>query len=372
MTLLYSKAQADEFFKALREASVTIMEHYGLPTSQGPKRYKEWKHGFPLGITEHFTAGPTWKGSVRWLNDGPHKNSVSCQMLILDRMLPPVEAIYTKYPELAGLKVTTILMSEGVIPCWHAGWVNRLNFGIENRNAGPLLGTQENWTWWAKKWTAKFPHEQLGKWPINLDGKWWEPYTHGQVVANIIVGQMLYCLNGSDALDPRWFLPHSATTGTKYDTGRAYPLHDVREAVFKQYPVEELPWLHKFKADPQYMDDYDEDMDEDFLREMAERQADREGEELPEGYEVAEEPPGADLQDLVDDGNWKEELGAVRRGLHQLGYYVPGDNKPELDNDTALAVYQFQVSMKLKADKIPGSKTQKALVKRLKQFGLWR
>jgi len=28
--------------------------------------------------------------------------------------------------------------------------------------------------------------------------------------------------------------------------------------------------------------------------------------------------------------------------------------------------------MKLKADKIPGSKTQKALVKRLKQFGLWR
>lgn len=369
--MLFSKTQAIEFFQALRAASVEIMEHFGLPITQGHKRYAEWKHGYPLGITEHFTAGPTWKGSVRWLNAGPHKNSVSCQMLILDRMLPAAAEIYAKYPELADLKVVTLLMSEGIIPCWHAGWVNRISFGIENRNAGPLRGEQENWTWWAKKWTAKFPHEKLGKMPVHLDGRWWEPYTYGQVVANILVGQMLYCLNGSDALDPRWFLPHSATTGTKWDTGRAYPLQDVREAVFKQHAYQELPWLHAFKADPQYMDDFDEDMDEDFLTELAERQADRAGEVLPEGYEVCEEPPGADLQDLVDAGNWKQELGAVRRGLHRLGYYVPGDDSPTLDNNTALAVYQFQVSMDLKKDKIPGGKTQRALVKRLKHFGLW-
>jgi hypothetical protein len=371
MTYLYSRAQADQFFKALRAASIQILSAYGLPTSQGHKRYPEWEHGYPLGVTEHFTAGPTWKGSVNWLNDGGHDNKVSCQMLILDRMIPGIGEVYSLYRELRDLRVAVLLLSDGIIPCWHAGWVNRLNFGIENRNAGPLKGSQGHWTWWAKKWTAKFPHEKLGKIPIYLDGQWWESYTHGQVAANILVGQMLYCLNGSDALDPRWFLPHSATSGTKMDTGRAFPLHDVREAVFKQYHWEELPWMIKFKMDPQYMDDYDEDMDEDFLVELAERQADREGEELPEGYNLAEEPPGADLQDLIDDGNWREELGAVRRGLHRLGYYVPGDDRPVLDNDTALAIYQFQVSMGLKSDKVPGNKTQNALAKRLQQFGLW-
>jgi hypothetical protein len=370
--MLFTKAQAAEFFDALRKASVEILKHFGLPLDQGSKHYSEWKHGHPVGVTEHFTAGVTWKGSVRWLNAGGNKNSVSCQMLILDRMLPEVAAIYAKYPPLSELQVVVILMSDGIIPCWHAGWVNRLNFGIENRNAGILRGDQGDWRWWAKGWKAKFPFESLNKMPVNLDGHWWEPYTHGQVVANIIVCQMLYCLYEGD-MDPRWFLPHSATTGSKWDTGRAYPLNDVREAVFHQQAVDELIWLQNFKADPQYMDDYDEEEDAEFLQELAIRQADRDGDEdWDEDLVVLEEPPHADLQMLIDDGNWKEELGAIRRGLDRLGYYVPADDSPEMDKDTTLAVYQFQTSIKeLKADKVPGSKTQAALVKRLKQFGLW-
>jgi len=368
--MLYSKQQADEFFKALREVSVEFLRYHGLPVDQGRKRYATWKEGYPIGVTEHYTAGVTWKGTVNWLNDGTNKNSVSCQMLILDRMLPEYLDIIDKYPELADLRVTTIMMSDGIIPCWHAGWVNRFTFGIENRNAGQLKYDRGKWYWWAKKWCALFPVEELGKTPVNFGGQWWEPYTFGQVCANILVCQMLHCIYPN--LSPSWFLPHSATTGTKYDTGRAYPLDKVRSAVFAQKHIEDLIWLHDYRDCPEFMEDYEEDEDNEFILEMAFRQEDRfdydDAHELPKI--VMEVPPEADLQYLVQEGEWKKELGAVRRALHKLGYYVPATASQTLDKDTATAVYQFQKSMGLRADKIPGSVTQEALMKRLKQFQL--
>ena len=321
-------------------------------------------------MTEHFTAGPTWKGSVRWLNNGPNKNSVSCQMLILDRMLPEVKAIYDKRPELADLQVVVLLLSEGIIPCWHAGWVNRITFGIENRNAGKLRGKQGDWRWWAQGWKAKFPACELGKTPVLIDGAWWEPYTVGQVKANIHVGQHLHCLFQKEGgLDPRWFLPHSGTEGSKWDTGRAYPLQDVRDAVFAQMPVEGIPWLQSFAHDPQGFVLYlEEEQDDLFLMELEERQGDRAAGEVD--WDELQEMPSPDLQDLVQAGIWKEELDAVRRGLEKLGY-VTGGQGPELDEDTALAVYQFQKSQHdLTADKIPGDKTQRALYRRLADFQL--
>jgi hypothetical protein len=367
--MLFTKAQADQFFKALRACSVEIMKYFGLPWDPGFKT-RPWAHGKPVGVTEHFTAGVVWKGSISWLN-GQGNKAASCHALILDRMIAEVEAIKSKYPELDILPVLVILMGELSYGMWHGGWVNSLNFGIENRNAGPLRGEQGDWRWWAKKWTAKFPHEKLGKVPQNFDGKWWEPYTYGQIVANIILCQMLYCLYEGD-LDKRWFLPHSATTGTKFDTGRAFPLDNVRTAVFEQQPHVDLAWLQDFKADPMYMDDYDEEEDLEFLQEMALRQAERSGDDVDfeEDLVVVEEPPGADLQMLVEDGKWREELGAVRRGLARLQYVVPATSSEVLDNDTALASYQFQRSMGLKADKIPGGKTQAAIMTRLKHFRL--
>lgn len=370
--MLFSKQEAEEFFDAWRQASVAILDYYNLPTSPGVKT-RPWKHGHPIGVTEHFTAGVTWKGSIQWLS-GQDNKAASCHAFILDRRVAEIDDIWSQYPMLQQIPVTALLLADLSKGTWHAGWVNALNFGIENRNAGILRGTQNAWTWWAKNWKAPFPSQELGKWPIDLDGQWWEPYTYGQVVANIIVCQMLCCLYhgenpGQPGMDRRWFLPHSATEGIKWDTGRAYPLNDVRDAVFNQVPVEQLTWLQSFKADPMYMDDYDEAEDLEFLQELAARQGNRD-DELPVDFDLAEMPPDVDLQALVQAGDWKKELPAVRRALHMLGYCVPASDEHVLDADTALASYQFQVSMKLTADKIPGDKTQKALLQRLKQFHL--
>lgn len=372
---LYTVDQSKEFFQALRAASVEFLKHHGLPIDQGGKRYSKWTHGRPIGVTSHFTAGVTWKGSIRWLNNGGHDNKVSCQMMILDRMLLEFSDIIAKYPELKDLKVVTLLLSDGIIPCWQAGWVNRLTFGIEKRNAGPLRGKDGDWRWWAKGWKAKFPFKTLGKRPIALDGRWWEPYTYGQVHDEILVCQHLHALYQAEGgLDPRWIVPHSATTGSKTDTGRAYPIHDVRDAIMAQMPIEGIHWLKSFQADPVgFAVDLEDEEDEQFLLELEERQAERNGEfngdDLVAWGEITEMPdPG--LQALVQDGIWKEELNSVRKALHKLGY-VTGGVGAELDEDTATAVYQFQVSQgSLKADKIPGDKTQRALFQRLADFQL--
>lgn len=367
---LFTVEQSKEFFGALRAASIDFLKHHGLPTDQGGKRYMHWTHDRPIGVTSHFTAGVTWKGSVRWLNNGGHDNSVSCQMLILDRMLLEYADIIAKYPELKDLKAATILLSSDIIPCWQAGWVNRLTFGIEKRNAGCLRGREGDWRWWGKGWKAKFPHAALGKKPILIDGRWWEPYTYGQVHDEILVCQHLHArFQNEGGLDPRWILPHSATTGSKWDTGRAYPIHDVRDAIMAQMPIEGIPWLKTFQENPVgFVVELEDEEDELFLQELEERQTERK-EDTPDWIEV-EAMPAPDLQDLVQDGVWREELDSVRLALHKLGYVTGGQGR-ELDEDTALAVYQFQMSQKdLKADKVPGDKTQRALYRRLADFQL--
>lgn len=371
--MLFSKQQAREFFEAWRKASIAIMDYYGLPTDPGVK-VRPWAHGIPVGVTEHFTAGVTWKETVRWLN-GPDSQA-SCHALILDRRIAEIDDIWSQYPVLQQIPVTALLLADLDQGTWHAGWVNSMNFGIENRNAGILRGRQGAWTWWPKNWTAPFPHQGLGKIPIRIDGMWWEPFTYGQVVANIIICQMLvsryhFTTPDEPGMDIQWFLPHSATEGSKWDIGRAFPLDNVRNAVFDQVPVESLQWLQAFKADPMYMDDYGEGEDQEFLEELAERQGNRD-ECAPDDLDTCTEVPTADLQDLIQDGNWKLELPSIRRALHMLGYRVGFQSLYgfEIDEGTALAVYQFQRSMKLQADKIPGDKTQKALHQRLKDFGL--
>lgn len=365
---LYLRTQSKEFFRQLRECSIEIMEYYGLPTSPGHKT-KTWKYGRPIGVIEHFTAGVSWKGVVSWLN-GSNNQKSSCHLLILDRRIGELDSIVVKYPMVDALPVTVILMADINAGTWHGNYANAYCFGIENRNVGMLRGEQENWLWWPKKWTTPFPHDKLGKIPINLDGVWWEPYTMGQIVANIVVCQHLHCLYQSeDGLQESWFLPHSAVSSKKWDTGRAFPFQEVKECVFEGVDiVDDKPhWLHTFKADPMYMADHEEDWDELFLEELAERQGERDEEEDDDEIMLSE--PDADLMALIQDGKWRDELDSVRRGLEKLWYTTAGMG-PELDPVTALAVYQFQKSMKLKADKIPGTETQKALYKRLKQFQL--
>ena len=368
--MIFSPVQATDFMGEIRRASVILLKHLGVRTSPGG-RVREWLEGHAIGVTEHYTAGTGWSSTCNWLN-GTANTGSSCHFLIADRMPTNIPESVKAIMARMGLKVLVIMLSDGLSKgTWHGNWSNSRNVGIENRNAGCLKFKDSKWYWWPKNWTTQFPHEELGKTPQLIDGRYWEPYTVGQIEANILVCQALFCMVNGD-MDRRWFLPHSAFSQGKMDTGRAFPLDLVREAVFEQRPIDTLNWLAKFEADPVgFVDDMDEDMDLEFMEELAWRQEHRD-EDLPEdGLLICEEIPSANLQQLVQAGKWKDELDAVRRGLDMLGYVVGGAG-PELDKDTALAVWMLQKCMGLKADKIPGDITQKALKKRLEHFDLWK
>lgn len=360
--MLYTKTQAKDFFGALRACSEEVLRYYKLPSDPGLKT-RAWKESHAKGITFHYTAGVTWKESANWLNSASNKGS-SCHFLALDRRIGELDHIVSKYPVLDVLPVLVLQLAELNRGTWHAGWVNGMNVGIENRNAGLVRRVGDHWCWWPNNWTTRFPAEGLGKTPVDIEGQWWEPFTYGQVVANVILGQMLYCLYEGD-MDERWMLPHSATATSKMDAGKAFPLQQVRAAIVNQTLLQDLDWLQNYKADPMYMDDYEEEQDCGFLQQLAMMEGDLSLESEP----VCPSVDGADLQLLVTPGPWKQELDAIRRALAKLWYVVSGSGE-DYDEDTRLAVYIFQRSQDLEADSIPGDKTQAALMSRLKDFHL--
>jgi peptidoglycan hydrolase-like protein with peptidoglycan-binding domain len=134
-------------------------------------------------------------------------------------------------------------------------------------------------------------------------------------------------------------------------------------------PLEGIPWLKYYADDPSaYALEIEEEDDALFLQELEERVIDRADGELD--WDELEEMPAPEMQNLIQDGDWKQDMNSIRRALAKLGY-VTGGSGPYLDEDTALAIYQFQKSQEgLKADKIPGNLTQEALYKRLQEFRL--
>jgi N-acetyl-anhydromuramyl-L-alanine amidase AmpD len=365
--LSQDKKGAEALFAALRDASIETLTRYNIPASPGFKT-KKWRHGRPRGVILHYTAGVSGIGSARWLNNMSNTRS-SCHFLVLDRKLVDVDDIYSKYADLDALPVTVLMLGGLDRATWHAGWVNDICVGIENRNAGTLKCIDETFCWWPNNWTKTFPGEELGKVPVEIDGGWWEPYTAGQVEANIILGRNLLTMYDGQ-LDRRWFLPHSAVKASKWDTGRAFPFHGVRNAVFDcDFEYWEEDWFKALGEDPSYMGDYDEEVDYEFLRQIGDRQGYRDEIWTFGDEEVCYGPPAPDLEALIDEGRWRDELDSVRRALNLLEYVVNGQG-PELDADTAMAVYQFQRAVGLHADKIPGVKTQAALWERLRLFGL--
>lgn len=361
--------EAVKFFEDLRKFSVEVLKYIKAPTGPGAK-VRKWKFGRPKGIIEHFTAGVSWKSSAAWLNNPTNQHS-SCHFLITDTLVTEVEAIRAKYPSIHFLPVTCLLLSDIKQGTWHAGWANSMCVGIENRNAGEIRKKGDKYYWWARNWTDEFP-AVLGKTPVFVNGKYWEPYTKGQIKANIHIGRALQAMTSAEGgLSRNWIIPHSCVSGQKADTGPAFPLFDVRDAVFSGNPVDQMDFISKMADDPVYIRDYDEVNDSAFLSELAARQSDRNvDEELTDkDFKNMISVPTADLQLLIKQGDWKKELDAVRRALSKLEYHVTGAG-PTLDTDTSTAVQFFQRSMGLKADGVPGDITQRAIHERLSSLGL--
>lgn len=368
---MISTKEAIEFFAQWREWSKLVLQGWGIPTNCGDRRRK-WNLGHPVGEMKHFTAGTGFIGSCRWGNS-KHNDRCSYPIVmgdrILDLALPPVPDLVKKY-----LPVTGVMLSDLDKGHWHGNWTNGFTVGVENRNCGPLRLKGGKFYWWAKE----FKVDQMGKDPVNIDGKWYEPFTAEQLVANIWLTRLLVAAYAEEEhpFDARWIIPHSAVAWGKVDTGRAFPMNLVRASAmlgtYYDRDPWDVPWIKQYKAAPDIaLGALEEEEESSFVDAMIARDIDYRDEDDDEEPELDD-----DMSTLIEGGKWRDpkHLKKVLLGLHELGYHITHDPGTDFSDESKTAVWMFQKCATRKRcgnpDKIPGPKTRRALYKRLKQFQL--
>lgn len=373
-----------EFFLQWRRCSTEMMKVL-CPTCptfpKGPTnhgKYKKWADGEgPIGLIYHYTAGPNGIASLRWGNENPANGNSSWHATVLDHRIEEVEDIRQRYPLVVKyLPVTALLHADITQGTWHGNWVNGRCFGIENRNVGYVVLRGDRYGRVFKKRSGGHGFRPIAdqKRAVLLEGRWWESYTIEQIIANINIGKMLLAWRG-DKFDKRWVLPHQFIWASKSDTGPAWPMYWIREAVFDSTPVEKIDWLQSYPASMTVP--FVERPADDEEREDADR-----GDGSPEVQEISPyEPMDAVDFDKIDGVGWRDYLSAVRENLGILGGCCdpppPDVDEHDLDDDLRLATEIFQHSTyakwrgprQLKIDGVPGAKTREAIEKRLVQFG---
>jgi len=352
--------KADTIYKELRAVSKEILTKIGCHTEphavngkgktrtckflphKGQERYR--------GILYHYTAGVAEIGTMRWGNHPGWGNNVcSWHVTILDRMSDTVVGeIWSKIDNELRLlfPVPTIIMANWKWGTWHGNWTCNTTLGVENRNSGHA-------------YLLKGGKDKLDKDPIVINGRTLEPYTREQMICNVNIGRLANWWI-DDQLDPDWVLSHQCVWATKHDTGFAYPIHDVRNAIFIKDPIDEIRWLAAFPMAP----DKNIDVDEEF-------------EPLNE-FRYEAENKFVKWVKPAPNAKGTAEPAWVAAQLYRIGFNVG----PELPNavDMTKMIRWFQRSTGaykkkhpewvLKPDGVAGPKTVMGITRRLKQLKL--
>jgi len=243
-----------EFFYQLTEFSHRYVSHMGLKESISPWGNEFYSDGRPKGSIIHYTADEDFHRVLRWILIERYQARVSAHVVVADCKMPMHDECAEGLPLVQKLPVTVVQTRKHDTVAIHATWTNGFTFGIENVCAGELRLGENGWVTLrprdksAPKWTAPW-EPRVTKIPVSLYGRWWAPYTEGQIIANI---QILRHLHEIYPLQPEWILSHDAIKSKKRDAGPAYPIHSVRDEIFVNSSFEDRVWFQNFKADPLY------------------------------------------------------------------------------------------------------------------------
>jgi len=362
MSWLTDRSECQEFLDQLYTFSMEAKAARGIEGSIRGRKRRSWSRGQPQGEIKHYTAGISFWGTVGW-NYNRKNRSSSFPFVVDDR--PSVEHPYTdQYPLLKKYLPTLVFMASTLEKShWHGNWTNDRTIGVENRNAGPLKRDGDHYRWWG----GVFP-SALGKQPLEIDGRYWEPWTVEQIVSNIVLTRVFSVLY-RETFNRQWVLPHSAIKYTKIDTGRAFPFQLVREVAFSAFDPWQDSRLKQYTVAPDFALTLEAEEDQAYFDLMLVRYSD----------EVRDESVGIrpewddEAASLIEGGCWRDHLPIVKNALYKLGHDLSWLGK-ETTNHTEmvkLAVWIFQKSVPyLKDDSIPGPKTRAALLQRLQQFQL--
>lgn len=318
-------------FEQLVDYTKAVCRKVGVPWRDRRRRnWREWDEpGGPTGFLIHFTASNAAVRPGRPLGRVPHllsrfavnSGTPGVHLIAMDRRFDEFEKLRAGYPVFDELEVDVF--------CWgldkafyHGNQANGWAVGVENRNCGVLKKKGNEFFW--HRGTAPY----RGRAPAKVRGLWVEPYTLGQIKANILLLRWLRDRYG-DRIRSERVLGHCHVTSNRTDPMPHFPLALVRKAAFEDrgVPLESrwFKWFDNYGNDTtDFLGRYD-----DWLERLVVEDRDDEDifarEDRPDM--VAE--PGLDLygdDGRVTGGDGEEAL----RGLEQLGYY-PNGNQGAVD-----------------------------------------
>lgn len=335
---------------------------------QSPWCYQGFEVNQPKGAVIHYTADEDLHRVLRWFLVPDYHAEVSAHAVVADRRLGLHDELAVDLPLVQELPATVIQTVPPDHVAWHARWMNRQTYGIENVNAGPLRvsartddGKPTGFCTWrsrdrkSQEWTM--PWQVPYKTPERIFGQWWAPYTVEQVEANVLL--LRYLKQFVPSLSKPWILGHEGVQERKRDPGPMFPLNGVRAAVWDDWkPVGRYDWFRTFEHDPKSGETLRDALVIEHARVLA---------------GATENPsPGvawSRFKSAVEALPGKPGFGVTGKvGLQILGYYV-ADLDESLDTDELMSVWLFQKMMGLVTDMKPGPITKKALVDRLDYLG---
>lgn len=355
-----------EFFDQLKNFSERVFKQLHIKEKISPWRGGVFKgdgvfgDGSPTGAILHFTAGVSIERTLRWfmVKQGNARVSANC---VIAKGWP------AKWKELAedldlirGLPTAIVQCVPPSFQSWHAKWANSTCYGVEIVNVGMLKkGFGREWFWWPDNWTRVWKRDNLWD-PIFMYGKYWEPYTHEQILSTIEILRRVQeeypTLNGYRVLG------HEHVSKVKHDPGPHFPIHGVRAAVFENKNPLEYSWFQLFRRPGGYGEWWRDNMICTWWR----NHSDIDGATIVSAR-IA-------LMKRLD--SWSSNRGVLFFGtlgkllLQLLGYYVEDPYSPYLSVKDRISVGIFQRMMGLTVDSHPGPKTKAALVLRLKDRGI--
>jgi N-acetyl-anhydromuramyl-L-alanine amidase AmpD len=360
---------AKAFFEQLGAFSKRyIAAEIGPDLPHSPWCYESYEVGHPRGAVIHYTADEELHRVLRWFLVPEFGAKVSAHAVVADRRMGVHDKLAEDLPLVEELPVTVIQVLPPDLVAWHARWANRRTYAIENVNAGPLRadkigddGFPESFCSWrardrkSQEWTK--PWSSPYKTPEKVFGRWWEPYTPGQVEANVIL--LRYLKQLVPEMAKPWLLGHENVQERKLDPGPMFPLVGVREAVWDDWkPVQRYGWYRLFQHEPDSGKLLRDEVVMDHLHLIATVTK-------PVLPRVAWMRFSSAMRALPS----KSGFGVTgKTGLKLLGYHVTSLDEG-LDTDELLSVWIFQKMMGLKTDMVPGPLTKAALVDRLDYLG---
>ena len=350
-----------EFFEQLQEFSERYIAQVGIVESISPWGRADYDEGGPFGAIIHYTADEDFDRVLKWFLQERYQARVSAHVVVGDTKMPGHDECVRGLPLIQELPVTVVQIREHDTVAWHARGYNGITYSIENICAGELRLGEDDWVTVrrrevsAPEWTAPW-QPRIRKKPINLYGRWWSPYTEGQIVANI---QILRYLNEIYPLQPEWILGHDGVSGDKRDPGPAYPIHDVRSEVFSDALFEKSVWFKLFTNDFLYGLTW-RDAE---LRNWARWLYGADQEVWSMGYIESR------FRSFMADYRHSSYLGVPGTiCLKLLGYYVPYGPEAYLDADTLISMEIFRRMVGL--ERARSSVLPEALVSRLHDRGI--